>query len=356
MRRYTLILGTRPEAIKLLPLMKALLARGYECELISTHQHGSMLDAVYSDFGIYPDISLRGMPDASLLCRLAAYCTELEAHLVHRRPDAVIVQGDTLSAYAGAISAYLSGIEVYHVEAGLRTYDIHSPYPEEFIRRSIAAMATLHFAPDDNARINLLCEGVKEGGIFVTGNTVLDAIRLLAPRVSICEDKIIFTLHRRESEGRYADIFAGLYRFAIENPSVKILYPAHPRVFAMIPDELRTLSNLVITEPKSPREFYAELMSAEISVTDSGGITEECAALGIDALILRDKSERWREEASGAVRCIGCEGEGLYRALTERVGARRKIKRRAKITHSPVEKICDILDKLNNEAECDEGH
>ena len=341
MRKYTIVIGTRPEAIKLLPLYSALSDMG-ECILVSTSQHGEMLEGVFSDFGIYPDIAF---PSAhgSLVSRLMAYSGYLEGVIADCAPDAVIVQGDTLSAYAGAISAYLSGIEVYHVEAGLRTYDIHSPYPEEFIRRSIAAMASLHFAPDETARINLLCEGVPSSEVFVTGNTVVDAISRLAPRVAVVEDKIIFTLHRRESEGAYADIFAAVFRFAAENPTVKILYPVHPRVRSFIPGDFALLPNIIISEPLSPRRFYSELITASLALTDSGGVIEECAALGIPTLVLRDKCERCSEISSGIAKLVGCNGEALYYMLSNGRERVQKKKRRVKIEKSPVERICDIL-------------
>ena len=345
MKKYTFILGTRPEAIKLLPLYAALSDRKNECVLVSTSQHGEMLRGVFSDFGIYPDITL---PDAcgSLMSRLAAYTLHLEGVLLDTSPDAVIVEGDTLSAYSGALAAFLSGAFVYHVEAGLRTYDIHSPYPEEFIRRSIAAMATLHFAPDETARINLICEGVPESDVFVTGNTVVDAISRLAPSAAVVEDKIIFTMHRRESEGAYYDIFAAVVRFAKDNPSVKILYPLHPRVRSFIPESFASLPNIIVSEPLSPRSFYSELITASLALTDSGGVIEECAALGVPTLVLRDKCERCSEISSGRARLVGCDGEAVYSALTLAVRGIRKKKRRVKIENSPVNQICDILKSI----------
>ena len=217
--------------------------------------------------------------------------------------DKVISLGDTLTAYGAGVCAFLSGIPFYHIEAGLRTGVWNSPYPEEALRRSLTAFSTAHFTTTADARRNLCKEGVLKGRIFEVGNTVYDSIHRFIDGEYKVENKIVFTLHRRENANSYSQILAEISKFAKENRDTRIVYPVHKskEVRAKSYQKLSDIENVEMTEPLSPDLFYNHLATAAAVITDSGGIEEECAEMGVPIIVLRRETERTREAKSGKI-------------------------------------------------------
>ncbi len=326
MQTIMIIFGTRPEAIKMAPLVTELSHRK-NCRplLCVSGQHRRMLDEVLCAFAMRPDYDLNIMRENQSPVGVTARILEaLEPILRDTRPDTVLVHGDTATAQAAALCAFLTGIPIGHVEAGLRTYDMRHPFPEEFNRRAISLVARWHFAPTEEAASNLRREGVCRDNIFVTGNTVVDALRCTVrpdfshPLLSWAEGRrlILLTTHRRESIGpTMRGMLSAVARVASEHTDIAILCPLHPNpaVRSVAGQVLSGIPNLRITDPLGVTEFHNLLARSFLVLTDSGGVQEEAASLGIPALVLRDKTERPEGIRAGALRLTGTAEEDVYR-------------------------------------------
>ncbi len=328
MKRLLVILGTRPEAIKLCPLIKVLKERKcVQTMVCATGQHSGMTDEVLDFFGIAPDWRLSvmraGQPLEALTARLL---TELTAVFSDAKSDSVLVQGDTVTAFAGALTGFYQKLPVAHVEAGLRSGRLDAPFPEEMIRRTITMLAYWHFAPTEQARAHLLYEGVLPERVWVTGNTGIDALRY-----SLCQPcclteaawagnglLILLTVHRRENMGVPIEhIFRAIRRVTEENPSVKIICPLHPNelIRKMAEIILGGHPRILLTEPLKLPDFHQLLAKCYLVVTDSGGIQEEATYLGKPVLVVREITERSEGVSAGGLTVTGIEEGAIYTAL-----------------------------------------
>lgn len=330
MKKILLCLGTRPEVIKLAPLEKALAAYKDRMDtvLCVTGQHHEMLQSALNSFGLKPKYNLAVMePGQSLGTMTAKILERLMPVLAKEKPDAVVVQGDTTSAYTAALAAFYAGIPVAHVEAGLRSGSLQEPWPEEFNRQSIGRLARWHFAPTETARQNLKKENVPEESIFVTGNTAIDALQMNVRTDYTSEildwaegsRLLILTAHRRENLGDgLAGIFRALVRVLAERENVKLLYPMH--LNPLVREKARKLEGterLRALEPMEASAFQNTLARCHFVLTDSGGIQEEASALHKPVLVLRNRTERPEGVETGALRLVGCEEAAVYAACLE---------------------------------------
>jgi UDP-N-acetylglucosamine 2-epimerase (non-hydrolysing) len=330
MKTVLSVFGTRPEAIKMAPVLQALTRESSIRSLICvTAQHREMLDQVLSLFGIKPDHDLDLMREGQSLTEVTTRAlTLLEPYLEKLRPDLLLVQGDTSTTMAAAMAAFYQRIPVGHVEAGLRTGDNFYPYPEEVNRRVTTVIAAHHFAPTERARQNLLREGIAETAITVTGNTVIDALLEVVrvkptrmPRLPLRGSRILLvTAHRRENFGEpLAEILGALGDLAARYPDVDVVYPVHPNPNVDGPAR-RTLAGVPGIHLIAPLDYkaFADLMAAShLILTDSGGIQEEAPSLGKPVLVLRDETERPEAVDAGVVRLVGPHRPAIVRAASE---------------------------------------
>ena len=331
MRKVLLILGTRPEAIKLAPLILHLRSRPAEFRTVVcvTAQHRGMLDQVLEIFRIQPDYDLDLMlPGQTLFQSTSRILAGLEPVFDAVQPDVAVVQGDTTTTLCGALAAFYANVPVGHVEAGLRTGDPRQPFPEEMNRVLASRLATLHFAPTDWAAENLRNEGVPSSAILVTGNTGIDAVlhvrdelergMLTAdnrPSLDPSKRLIVVTAHRRESFGPGFDrICAALARLAARD-DVRIIYPVHPNpnVTGVVDRRLRACPNILLIDPLDYVSFVDLMRRSWILITDSGGIQEEAPSLGKPVLVLREKTERPEAVVAGTVRLVGTDEDAIVR-------------------------------------------
>ena len=318
------IYGTRPEAIKVAPIVKALQADDrFDCVVTVTGQHREMLDQVNELFGIVPDHDLNIIqPRQTLNGVFARTLAGLDAVLEEVGPDAVLVQGDTTTSTAAAVAAFNRQIPVVHAEAGLRSFDIMSPFPEEANRKITSQIAALHLPPTSVSRDNLLREAVAEEDVYVTGNTVIDAlleaVRAQVPfedeRLAALESSgrriVLVTTHRRENQGdAMRGVGRALARLAARFPDVSFVLPAHrnPVVREAILPHLEGLENVLVTEPLAYGEFTHLLSATTVVLTDSGGVQEEAPSLGKPVLVMRENTERPEAVSAGTVRLIGTD-------------------------------------------------
>lgn len=327
MPRILVTFGTRPEAIKMFPVVDALRATGQvDVKVVVTAQHRELLDAVLGLAGLRPDIDLDLMlPDQSLDGLSSRILTHFGAALDTLQPDRVLVHGDTLTTMMASLACYFRRIPVGHVEAGLRSGDIYSPWPEEVNRKVTGVVADLHFAPTETAAAALRAENVSEKAIHVTGNTVIDALLFarakiasdptLAPAIAPLRERfagkriIAVTAHRRENFGAgIAGIAEGLQRLA-GREDVAIIYPLHPNpnVAEVMRPTLGALDNIALINPLDYLDFVAMMEASDIVLTDSGGIQEEAPSLGKPVLVMRDTTERPEGVAAGTARLVGTD-------------------------------------------------
>jgi UDP-N-acetylglucosamine 2-epimerase (non-hydrolysing) len=347
--RVLSVFGTRPEAIKMAPVVLRLAAHpGFDARVCVTAQHRSMLDSVLADFAIRPDFDLDVMRERQTLCGIAARVLDgLQAVLDSFRPERVLVHGDTTTTLAASLAAFYNRIPVGHVEAGLRTGDLEAPWPEEANRRVTAVVTDLHFAPTERAKRALLAEGVAEARILVTGNTVIDALllaraklaaspallRALAERFAFLRPDrrlLLVTGHRRESFGAgFESICRALAELARRHPDIEILYPVHlnPNVREPVFRILGGLPAVHLIEPVEYLPFVYLMDRAHLVVTDSGGIQEEAPSLGKPVLVMREVTERPEAVEAGTVRLVGTDFarivEETSRLLADEVAWRR---------------------------------
>ncbi len=314
------VLGTRPEAIKLAPVILAARSAGHRCDILSTGQHREMLHQALAGWGLSPVLDLALMRPGQGLSTLAAGALAgLEPWLERHRPDWVLVQGDTTSALAGALAAFHARVPVAHVEAGLRSFDLDAPFPEEANRALVARLARLHFAPGEDARANLLREGVPDGCIRVTGNTGVDALLAVAeerpaPPIPLQPARrlVLATAHRRESlRGGLDRLAAALARLAMR-PDVQLVVALHcnPAAARPLRRALAGAPGVALLPPLAHRDFVALLCRAALVVTDSGGVQEEASALGIPTLVARSGTDR----PGGGAEVVGLDGARLLAA------------------------------------------
>ena len=336
--RILTILGTRPEAIKLAPVIRALGQHpAIDHTLCVTGQHREMLDQVLALFGITPDHDLDLMTAGQDLNHLAAAVLSGVGNIIARsRPDWVIVQGDTTTALAAALAAFHHNVKVAHVEAGLRTGDLRSPWPEEMNRRLISRIATLHFAPTPHAAANLKAEGIAEDAILMTGNTGVDALHHITAELDRSPDRqaaldndfafldrarrlVLVTGHRRENFDAGLGRMCDALRRVADRGDVDILYPVHPnpRVREIAHAALAGHPFIHLIEPPDYLAFVYLMRRCHLIVTDSGGVQEEAPALGKPVLIARDTTERPEAIAAGAARLVGAETGSLAAAIHE---------------------------------------
>ncbi len=329
MKKIMAIFGTRPDAIKMCPLVNELRSRsGIETVVCVSGQHREMLDGVLNAFGVRPDYDLSVMKsEQSLFDITESIMRELRPVLESERPDIVLVHGDTTTAFASALSCFYLKIPVAHVEAGLRTYSLFSPYPEEYNRRAISLVSEMDFAPTRSARYALIAEGKKPEKIYVTGNTVLDALSGTVKCDYTCPEiewargsrMILLTAHRRENIGEpMRNIFKAIKRIVDDNPDVKLIYPVHmnPEVSAIADEMLAGHDRILLTDPLGVVDFHNILSRASFVLTDSGGIQEEAAALGKPTFILRAISERREDMLTGTVKIIGTSEEEIVSSVS----------------------------------------
>lgn len=322
------IYGTRPEAIKMAPIIAALQsAPEFDCLVTVTGQHREMLDQVNALFGIVPDHDLDILqPGQSLADILTRTINGLDKLFSIAKPDAVVVQGDTTTSTAGAIAAFYHGIPVIHAEAGLRSHDLFSPFPEEANRKITTQVASLHLAPTSTSKQNLLNEGVPAKDIVVTGNTVIDALLTTVDKVvpftnPLLEELagegrriLLVTTHRRENQGdAMRGVGRALSRIADAYPDLMIVLPVHknPVVRDAVLPSIQGKLNILVTEPLAYGEFTRLISMAHIVLTDSGGVQEEAPSLGKPVLVMRDTTERPEAVVSGTVKLIGTDEERI---------------------------------------------
>lgn len=325
--RVLTVLGTRPEAIKFAPVVRALELSGVEHAVCSTGQHREMLAQVFSVFGLKPTYDLQLMSAGQGLGEIAGAAVAAVTRVIAEyKPDLVLVQGDTTTAFAGAAAAFYSRVAVGHIEAGLRTGDLQSPFPEEANRRLIGVVGDWHFAPTVRAQQNLLREGIDPRRVLITGNTGIDALRIVREQLlkdavmrGACEAKfgfidptkklVLVTGHRRENFGEgLAQMFRGLKRLA-QRPDVQIVYPVHlnPNVKGPAHAMLGDVSNVHLIAPVEYHEMIYLMERSSLIITDSGGIQEEAPSFGVPLLVTRDVTERQEAVEAGCARLIGTD-------------------------------------------------
>lgn len=319
------VMGTRPEAIKMAPVILALKKEPWaNVRVLATAQHRHMLDQVNDFFGIAPDIDLNIMrPNQALTTLTARLLLELDGVLQAEKPDAVLVQGDTTTVMTVALACFYHRIPIGHVEGGLRTWDMQNPFPEEANRVIAGKFARWHFAPTDGSRQNLLKEGVPDKDIIVTGNTVIDALLMTAANdltldvpLDPAKRLVLVTSHRRENFGEpFRNICRALRTLAQNNPELQFLYPVHPNpnVKDVAYEFLGELPNFQLCEPLDYAPFIAAMKRAYIIFTDSGGVQEEAPALGKPVLVLRDETERPEAVDQGVVKLVGPNYESIVK-------------------------------------------
>ena len=328
------IFGTRPEAIKMAPVVMELARHPEEIETqtLVTAQHREMLDQVLHLFHIVPDYDLNIMAAGQTLFDITTRAMQGINEVFQKdRPDLVLVHGDTTTTFAGALAAFYHQIPVGHVEAGLRTHDIYSPFPEEMNRRLTGGIATLHFAPTPTAHDNLAAEGVPERRIFVTGNTVIDALHhtvrpnyVLPPELSQVDFEhhrvLLVTTHRRENLGEpMRHVYKALKELVEELPDIEAVFPMHknPKVREVAREELGGLDRVHLIDPLDYEPFANLMARSHLILTDSGGVQEEAPALGKPVLVLRNTTERPEAVEAGTVRLVGTDKERVYREAKE---------------------------------------
>lgn len=332
-KRVMFVFGTRPEAVKLAPIVRAIERdERFTPIVVVTAQHRTMLDQVTTFFEITPDVDLDIMQNGQTLAEVTARVIEgLDPLIKTHRPDAVVVQGDTTSTFAGALAAFYNNVPVFHVEAGLRTFDRQSPFPEEINRQLTTRLADLHLAPTAACAQNLLREGVAADAIVVTGNTVIDAllwaVKQDAPYGDSKLDRLddtagrvlLVTAHRRESWGAGLDaVGRALARIADAEPDLTIVLPVHmnPLVRASLLLPLRDKSNVIVTEPLGYGGFCRLLNRASVVLTDSGGVQEEAPSLGKPVLVMRDTTERHEAIEACTARLVGTDERRIVATVT----------------------------------------
>ena len=362
MKKIMLVFGTRPEAIKMCPLVNELKKRkSIETVVCVTGQHRQMLDQVLEAFSVVPDYDLSIMKDKQTLFDVTVNILErIKTVLEEVKPDVVLVHGDTSTTFVTALACFYLQIPVGHVEAGLRTYNIYSPYPEEFNRQAVSIISQYNFAPTELSRQNLLKEGKNPESIYVTGNTAIDALKTTVradythPELEWADGSrlIMITAHRRENLGEpMRHMFKAIRRVMDEHPDVKAIYPIHmnPVVREIAQEYLGDDDRIHIIEPLDVLDFHNFLSRSYLILTDSGGIQEEAPSLGKPVLVMRDTTERPEGIAAGTLKLVGTEEETIYKEFSRLLSDKDEYEAMSKASNPygdghACERIADILD------------
>ena len=363
MKKVMLVFGTRPEAIKMCPLVNELKKRkNIETIVCVTGQHRQMLDQVLGAFSVVPDYDLSIMKDKQTLFDVTVNILErIKTVLEEVKPDVVLVHGDTSTTFVTALACFYLQIQVGHVEAGLRTYNIYSPYPEEFNRQAVFIISQYNFAPTELSKQNLLKEGKDPDSIYVTGNTAIDALKTTVrvdythPELDWAKGSrlIMITAHRRENLGEpMRHMFKAIRRVMDEHPDVKAIYPIHmnPVVREIAQEYLGDDDRIHIIEPLDVLDFHNFLSRSYLILTDSGGIQEEAPSLGKPVLVMRDTTERPEGIAAGTLKLVGTEEETIYKEFSRLLSDKAEYDAMSKASNPygdghACERIADILVK-----------
>lgn len=368
MKKIMIVFGTRPEAIKMCPLVNELKKREKIKTIVCvTGQHRQMLDQVLQAFGVVPDYDLSIMKDKQTLFDVTVNILErIKTVLEEVKPDVVLVHGDTSTTFVTALACFYMQIPVGHVEAGLRTYNIYSPYPEEFNRQAVSIISQYNFAPTELSKQNLLKEGKNQKNIYVTGNTAIDALKTTVrkdythPELDWANGSrlIMITAHRRENLGEpMRHMFKAIRRVMDEHPDVKAIYPIHmnPVVREIANEYLGDDDRIHIIEPLDVLDFHNFLNRSYLILTDSGGIQEEAPSLGKPVLVMRDTTERPEGIAAGTLKLVGTEEGTIYREFSRLLSDVEEYETMSKASNPygdghACERIADILEsgKLRN--------
>lgn len=361
MKKVMLVFGTRPEAIKMCPLVNELKKRkNIETIVCVTGQHRQMLDQVLEAFSVVPDYDLSIMKDKQTLFDVTVNILErIKTVLEEVKPDVVLVHGDTSTTFVTALACFYLQIPVGHVEAGLRTYNIYSPYPEEFNRQAVSIISQYNFAPTELSKQNLLKEGKNPESIYVTGNTAIDALKTTVradythPELDWANDSrlIMITAHRRENLGEpMRHMFKAIRRVMDEHPDVKAIYPIHmnPVVREIANEYLGDDDRIHIIEPLDVLDFHNFLSRSYLILTDSGGIQEEAPSLGKPVLVMRDTTERPEGIAAGTLKLVGTEEETIYKEFSRLLSDKDEYEAMSKASNPygdghACERIADVL-------------
>ncbi len=339
-KRIVVVFGTRPEAIKMCPLVNELKAhpKDFDTVVCVTGQHREMLDQVLEVFQVVPEYDLFIMkPGQTLFDVTSDVLLKIKAVLEIEKPDVVLVHGDTTTSFAAALAAFYLQIPIGHVEAGLRTHNMYSPWPEEFNRQAVDLITRYYFAPTEKSKQNLLQEGKPEEQIFVTGNTGIDALKTTVqedythPELEWAKDSrlILITAHRRENLGEpMHHMFRAIRRVVEEHPDTKAIYPIHmnPKVRKAAHEELDGFGRLHIIDPLEVLDFHNFIARSYLILTDSGGIQEEAPSLGKPVLVMRDTTERPEGVEAGTLKLVGTDEETIYQAFTNLLDNKQEYK------------------------------
>ncbi|MBR3780152.1 MAG: UDP-N-acetylglucosamine 2-epimerase (non-hydrolyzing) [Clostridia bacterium] len=363
MKTVMLVFGTRPEAIKMCPLVNELKTRkNFKTVVCVTGQHRQMLDQVLDAFGVEPDYDLSIMKTGQTLFDITTnILNRIGAVLDEVKPDVVLVHGDTSTTFVTALACFYKQIPVGHVEAGLRTYNIYSPYPEEFNRQAVGIVAKYNFSPTELSKQNLLNEGKNSESIYVTGNTAIDALKTTVrenythPELEWAEGSrlIIITAHRRENLGEpMHNMFRAIRRTMDEYPDVKAIYPIHmnPVVRKAADEELGDCDRIHIIEPLEVLDFHNFLARSYLILTDSGGIQEEAPSLGKPVLVMRDTTERPEGIKAGTLKLVGTDETVIYNSFKELLDNKEAYDKMAQASNPygdgfACKRIADILEE-----------
>ena len=362
MKKVMLVFGTRPEAIKMCPLVKELKTRkNIKTVVCVTGQHRQMLDQVLEVFEVVPDYDLSIMKEKQTLFDITTnILNKIKEVLEKEKPDVVLVHGDTSTTFVTALACFYLQIPIGHVEAGLRTYDIFSPYPEEFNRQAVSIISQYNFAPTIKAKENLINEGKAEDKIWVTGNTVIDALKTTVTKEYTHPElewangsKLIFiTAHRRENLGEpMHHMFRAIRRVLEGHPDVKALYPIHmnPIVRQAADEEFRGMDRIHIIDPVEVFDCHNLMARSYLILTDSGGIQEEAPSLGKPVLVMRDTTERPEGIKAGTLKLVGTKEETIYQTLEELLENNEEYEKMARANNpygdgNACKRIADVLE------------
>ncbi len=362
MKTVMLVFGTRPEAIKMCPLVNELKSRkNINTVVCVTGQHRQMLDQVLGAFDVTPDYDLSIMKDKQTLFDITTgILNGIKDVLEEVRPDVVLVHGDTSTTFVTALACFYMQVPVGHVEAGLRTYNIYSPYPEEFNRQAVSIISKYNFAPTELSKENLLKEGKSEDSIFITGNTAIDALKTTVredythPELEWAKGSrlIMITAHRRENLGEpMHNMFRAIRRVMDEHPDVKAIYPIHmnPIVRQAADEELSGCDRIRIIEPLEVLDFHNFLARSFMILTDSGGIQEEAPSLGKPVLVMRDTTERPEGIKAGTLKLVGTDEKVIYESFKELLESKEAYDKMSKASNpygdgKACARIADILE------------
>ena len=364
MKKVMLVFGTRPEAIKMCPLINELKKREELRTVVCvTGQHRQMLDMVLEAFDVTPDYDLSIMKDKQTLFDVTTnILNRIKEVLEKEKPDVVLVHGDTSTTFVTALACFYLQIPVGHVEAGLRTYNIYSPYPEEFNRQAVSIISKFNFAPTELSKQNLLKEGREPDSIYVTGNTAIDALRTTVrenythPEIEWVNGSrlILITAHRRENLGEpMRHMFKAIRRVMDEHPDVKAIYPIHmnPVVREIADEFLGGDDRIHIIEPLDVLDFHNFLSRSFLILTDSGGIQEEAPSLGKPVLVMRDTTERPEGIEAGTLKLVGTQEETIYNEFSRLLSDRNEYEKMSRASNPygdghACERIADVLCKM----------